>query len=543
MNLRDKLKKKLYDEIWQEYCGFLDLDMNSYMLIQERLMLEQIHLWCASPLGQSILGSKQIKSIEDFRSLVPLTTYIDYADILLQKKDDMLPEKPVIWIETTWEGGKQPIKVAPYTRGMLDIYRNNLISAMFLSTATERGKFDVTPTDRVLYGFAPLPYLTGLIPPSLNDGIGLEFLPPVKEAVKLSFSERNKKGFKLGLGRGIDFFFGMGSIAFYVSQSVTALGDGAHSDQKKSVFSYSPSVILRLLKAKYRCKKEGRPLKPKDLFKLKGFICAGTDNECYKDDLEDLWGVRPMEIFAGTEPACIGTETWNKNGMYFFPDACFYEFIPQLEMNRSLDDPNYTPKTVLMNEVVQGEKYELVISVFKGGAFARYRVGDVYRCLGVSSREDNTKIPRFQYIDRVPTIIDIAGFTRITENSIDRVIELSRLPVEDWFALKEFSDNKRPYLHLYVEIQSKALVTSAISKEILREHLETYFRYFDNDYRDLKRILGIEPLEITIVRCGSFAEYKRHTGKVMSHINPSPYDITEFLGIQEDYSVHQGGIK
>jgi hypothetical protein len=80
-----------------------------------------------------------------------------------------------------------------------------------------------------------------------------------------------------------------------------------------------------------------------------------------------------MEMFAGTEPACIATETWNKNGLYFFPDACFYEFIPQLEMNKNLDDPSYVPKTVLMNEVAAGELYELVISVFKGGAFARYR--------------------------------------------------------------------------------------------------------------------------------------------------------------------------
>lgn len=47
--------------------------------------------------------------------MVPLTTYEDYADVLLLKKEDMLPDKPIIWIQTTWEGGKHPIKVAPYT--------------------------------------------------------------------------------------------------------------------------------------------------------------------------------------------------------------------------------------------------------------------------------------------------------------------------------------------------------------------------------------------------------------------------------------------
>ena len=63
---------------------------------------------------------------------------------------------------------------------------------------------------------------------------------------------------------------------------------------------------------------------PKDFFHLKGFMVAGTDNLCYKDDLEELWGIRPMELFAGTEPSIMGTETWTRKGMYFFPDTAFY---------------------------------------------------------------------------------------------------------------------------------------------------------------------------------------------------------------------------
>jgi hypothetical protein len=55
-------------------------------------------------------------------------------------------------------GGKLPIKVAPYTRGMLDIYRNSLISSLILSTSTGRGKLDVTPTDKVhSMGLRPCP--------------------------------------------------------------------------------------------------------------------------------------------------------------------------------------------------------------------------------------------------------------------------------------------------------------------------------------------------------------------------------------------------
>lgn len=546
MNFEEKLKNKQHEKIWQEYCGFLDLDMDAYMNIQNRLMTEQITLWCECELGKKLLKGKCPKTIEEFRKMVPLTTYGDYADYLLLKKGEMLPDYPIIWIQTTWEGGRHPIKVAPYTKSMLETYRNNVIACLILSTSTKKGKFNVSAADTFLYGLAPLPYATGLFPLALNEEIGIEFLPPVKEAVKLSFRERNKKGFKLGLKKGIDFFFGLGSVAYYVSLSLSAMGKGtaksAEGKTKKNASgNLSPKMLGKLIYAKYRCKKEGRELKPKDLFKLKGFMCAGTDNQCYKDELEDLWGIRPMELFAGTEPSCLGTETWTRNGMYFFPDTCFYEFIPEAEMLRSLEESSYEPNTYLMNEVVPGEKYELVITVLKGGAFVRYRVGDVYQCVGLVNNEDETRIPRFKYIDRIPSIIDIAGFTRISEHCIKNVIDLSALPIENWIAVKEYNKQNKPMMHLYVELKGDVIVNAAMSKEILKEQLSIYFKYVDQDYKDLKHILGMDPLEITILKCGTFAGYEEQKGKKIKHINPSTYEVMELLRFEsQDYKLMGG---
>ena len=49
-----------------------------------------------------------------------------------------------------------------------------------------------------------------------------------------------------------------------------------------------------------------------------------------------------------------------------------------------------------------------------------------------------------------------------------------------------------------------AQITQAISIEILREQLSIYFKYVDQDYQDLKKILGIDPLKITIIKAGTF---------------------------------------
>ena len=534
MRFQEKLRRYSKAELWKEYCGFLDMTMDEYMMIQKRLVMEEIEIWSNCELGIRILNGKKPRTLEEFRAMVPLTTYDDYADILLKKQTDCLPAEAVLWIQTTWEGGMHPTKVAPYTKSMLDTYKRNMLACFMLATGKGRNDFDISVTDHMLYALAPLPYATGLMPLLVQDEIDIEYLPSAKEAATMTFRERNAKGFKLGLKEGIEYFFGLGSVTYFVSKSVAVLQEkSSQGSLKEKLGKISPKILLRYMTAKQKCKKENRDLLPKDLFQLKGFMCAGTDNWCYKDDLEEMWGIRPMEIFAGTEPTIIATETWSRDGMYFFPDACFYEFIPEDEMLRNMEDPSYTPRTLLMNEVTAGEKYEIVVTVLKGGAFVRYRVGDMYRCVGLSSREDQTSIPRFVNADRVPTVIDIAGFTRITENSINHAIELSGLPPMEWFAVKEYTKENRPQLHMYVELGRQALLSAAVSKEVLKEHLSVYFKYMDQDYSDLKKILGVDPLNITIVKCGTFELYEKQYGKKIRRMNPTSRQVSDFLALQD----------
>lgn len=541
MRFQEKLHQYSKEEIWEEYCGFLTLSSEEFMNIQNRLLMEQIELWSNSGIGKSILKGKTPRTIQEFREMVPLTTYEDYAPILLAKQHNALPADPVVWVHTTWEGGVRPIKTAPYTKAMLDTFAHNIMSCLLLSTSRKKGDFDLRVTDRILYALAPMPYITGLIPLLLNGEIDVEFFPPVKEAVNMTFSERNKMGFKMGMKKGLEFFFGMGSVLYYVSQSVTAMQSG-HKSLKDKILGTSPKMMYRYLRAKKKCKRENRELLPKDLFQLKGFVCAGTDNRCYKTDLEKMWGIAPMEMFAGTEPTCIGCETWSREGVYFFPDSCFYEFIPEEELDRSIYEPGYQPRTILWDEVVPGGVYELVLTVLKGGAFARYRVGDVFRCTGISSETEGNEIPRFQYVDRVPQVIDIAGFTRITEKSIQQAIQLSRLPIAAWTAKKEFTDNYRPYMHLYVELNKINLINSAISIRILQEQLGIYFRYLDHDYEDLKKILGIDPLKITLLKCGTFELYEQKFGKKIRPMNPEGCDINDLMNCHLLDSFGKGGI-
>lgn len=523
MRFQEKLKKNTREQIWQEYCGFLDLSMSEYMYIQQRLMDKQVESWAASELGRKLLFGKRPTSVDEFRLTMPLTTYSDYADILLAKDKSKLPGDPIIWLQTTWEGGLRPIKVAPYTREMLDRYRHNVIAITMLASGREKGDFNVKKGDRVLYGGAPLPYVTGLIPSVLDEDINFTWLPDTNANSKLSFGERIKKGFSMAMNGGVDFFFAIGSVANYITES---FGKSSGSTKKLNI---SVAVAFRWLKAKYICRRDNRKLVPGDVFRLKGFVCTGTDAKAYKSRLEKTWGVTPIEIAAGTESTCVATGTWEDNGMVFFPDSCFYEFIPEVEMNLSLQDETYVPRTCLMDEVIAGESYELVISVLHGGAFMRYRIGDVYHCISTGI---NGELPRFTYVDRVPTIIDIAGFTRMSETSITEVIRMSKLGIGSWIAKKEFDENNNPFLHMYIEVLPRAQESDVTRLQVLREHLSSYFRYFDSDYSDLKKLLNMEPLRITVIKYGTIDTYQKNTGRIIPRINPSAIDISEIVKFQ-----------
>ncbi|MBK5262592.1 MAG: GH3 auxin-responsive promoter family protein [Peptostreptococcaceae bacterium] len=529
MNYRQKLNKNQHREIWYEYCNFLDLSIDEYMTIQNRLMEEQMQLWLPSGIGQKFAKGKSINSIDDFRKQIPLTTYIDYADILIGKKNDMLPVEPVIWLQTTWEGGKHPLKVAPYTAGMLDIFKNNLMTISTLASSNQYKKTKLQNGDKVLFGLAPLPYVTGLFPLVFEEEIDFEFLPPIKDALNMSFGERNKIGFSMGMERGIDVFFGMSSVIHYITENFSnMLKNGSSSHLFSKILRMSPVMIARFIKAKYVCKKEGRAIKPSDLFKLKALVCAGTDTASYKESLKEAWGVDPLEAFAGTEVSLLGTETLLRNGMVFFPDNCFYEFIPEEDVYKNMDNPSYVPRTFLMNELMPGHNYELVVTVFKGGAFSRYRVGDMFRCVSTTG-DHSTSLPKLISLDRVSEVIDIAGFTRITENSISDIIRLSGISIKHWVAKKEYDSKRRPFLHLYIEMPPDNLHLIAVNKQLIKEHLEAYFKYFDTDYNDLKKMLGIEPLQIDLLKCGTIDTYFERTGKTVRRMNPSDFEIFDLL--------------
>ncbi|OPJ55297.1 GH3 family domain-containing protein [Alkalithermobacter paradoxus] len=510
------------DEIWEKYCGFLDLNIDEFMKIQERLLMEQIELLSSCELGKMLMGNIKPKSIDEFRELIPLTTYDDYADTLLNKKEELLPQKPMYWIKTTWKGGEHPVKLAPYSESMVKEHAKAFIASLILCTSKKRGDFKLAENDKFLYGMAPLPYLTGLAPYGLKEKITFDYLPTIEEAESMGFKERNEKGFELGLRKGIDIFFGLSSVLVKIGESFS---NEDKNGKSKMVIPSNFGMAYRLVNALIKKKLLKKTILPRDIWSMKGIICAGTDSSVFKEKIEYYWGIKPIEIYGGTEIAIAATETWSKDGLTFFPDVNFLEFIPEKYAIR--DSNQKKLKTLLLNEIKAGERYELVITKFKGGAFIRYRVGDIIECISLDDKKNGINIPQIKFVDRVSNIIDIAGFTRITKDTINNAINNSSLNVNNWVARKEYIQNE-PKLHIYLEMNE------TVPEDYVKEKLNMSLKKLDSDFESIDSLLGKDPLHITILRKGTFSKFEKMKNIALNPINPSADEIQMLISISNE---------
>jgi len=90
----DLLKQEREEDLWRMCCGFINLSLEQFMIIQKRLLVEQIGLLKGCELGRKMMRGAMPETVEEFREQVPLTTYTDYLPELEERKEEILPAKP-----------------------------------------------------------------------------------------------------------------------------------------------------------------------------------------------------------------------------------------------------------------------------------------------------------------------------------------------------------------------------------------------------------------------------------------------------------------
>jgi hypothetical protein len=520
----DKYFRNLTEvELWQRYCGFLDLSLSEFMDIQRELLMDEIERVADSILGKKIMGGKKPKSVEEFQHTVPLTTYEDYEPYLSERREDALAIKPELWCHSSGRSGK--FKWMPNSSEYLDRVTHTAIAMLILATAKYKGKVNLSPTFRFLMILPPAPYTSGAIFDAVAKRLSFRPIPDPREVGSMEFSDRVQTGFKIALREGVDFMGSIGSV-------LVRMGEAFNEQTQNISFSpgmLHPKLFFRLLRAWMHAKIERRRILPKDIWPAKAVLAGGMDASIYRDDIIRYWGNDPYEPYSLTEAANVAIPDWTRNGVIFRPDLVFLEFIPYEEQSENQYNTSALAPTVLFDQVEIGKSYEFVITHFYGMPLLRYRTKDIIKIVSLEDKEAGSRLPHaiFQY--RLDDVINLGSLAQLDEKTLWQALANTHIKYVDWTAYKEYDQNKT-FLRFCIEPKEE------IGADEIAVRLSEELKKVDVDYVDVESYLNISPLRVTLLSPGTFNRYmeeKKEEGADLaqlkpSHVNP-PQDIIESL--------------
>ncbi|MEE9202155.1 MAG: GH3 auxin-responsive promoter family protein, partial [Dehalococcoidia bacterium] len=127
-------------------------------------------------------------------------------------------------------------------------------------------------------------------------------------------------------------------------------------------------------------------------------------------------------------------------------------------------------------------------------------------------------LPQMSFYSRCDGIIDLAGFTRLTEKTLWQAVEAAGIPCRDWTVRKEGQD--QPVLHLYLELRDEEQRSSQELAEAIHEQLKR----LNTPYAEMEAMLGLRPVQVTLLQPGSFKRYlerQRANGADLAHLKPA----------------------
>jgi hypothetical protein len=319
------------------------------------------------------------------------------------------------------------------------------------------------------------------------------------------------------LTQGIDYFFGLSMVLVTVGEKFS---ERVNLKSLLPVLKH-PSATRRLLLGMLRSRLARRRLLPRDIFHVKGIMCGGLDSWVYRERIKELWGRYPLDVFASTEGGIVATQTWDYGAMTFIPNLNFLEFIPEEEVAKAAADHNDDPRTVLLDEVRPGCKYELVLTSLHGGALVRYRTGDLIKITALRNAALGIEIPQMVFDRRIDGMLDFV-VTRLSEKAIWQGVEGVGYPYVDWTAYKEPGN---PVLNLLLEPANGnptdvPELERQLAEHILRASDDVYTQSRAHD--DLADMVHFR-VNLELLPRGAFTGYmaaRQAEGADLAHLKP-----------------------
>jgi len=386
----------------------------------------------------------EIHSIEDYKRLVPFSTFDNYAEYIERMVDKgekglITNYKVVQYAETSGSVGV-PKKI-PVTDKSMKIYANYTISRVTAlaneyykdktghGLAIGRGFNQLEIVDRTLPDGTPLGNISGsaaksyklLFPYYLTSPIPVlypkRYMPMVYLKLRYALVDKDMSFmFSVFMSNLVDM---MAMLEKDWKLIVDDIRYGTFNDafnvpkeSQDELLAYSKPDPKRADELEKEFEKGfDDPIIPRIWPKMCFVSTIGTGGfAAYTERMRRYLGTIPIDfsIYGASEGMFAAATHIEEPQFALLCDSCFYEFVPA-------GAPAEETKTLNIDELEIGKDYEIIITNLCG--FYRYRIKDVVTCLGYEGQS-----PKITFAYRLSQLLDIAG-DKITESMMDDTIK------------------------------------------------------------------------------------------------------------------------
>lgn len=510
--------------------GLVEKRFNEYTL-NSRYINEEVLFKILNKNSTSNYGKKynfnSIKSVDKFKSNVPITDYLDYEryinEMLKGDKNILITDDVEFFGHTSGTTGKQ--KLVPVTK------KSREVGSKYMALLIERFAYN-NLKNKWNYGRGLMladtvmtTYSQGGVPICSATSGGMDSIKVILPKIYTSPYEVMKiKDKNTALYLHLLFALEDKNLSYisgvFISNVLDALRTLEDNSESLVRDIRRGSINRNLNSDEETRKKLNKCLKPNagraDKIELefsKGFegICkrilpkliyiasvTGANFSIYDDMVNYYAGSLPIysPAYASTE-AMIGINPYISKIRYvIIPDTAFYEFIPIKESNKE------NPKTYCIDELKVGEKYEIIITTYAG--FYRYRLGDVVKVVDYYNNS-----PEIEFLYRKNQALNMVS-EKTTEDhlreAISKTIKKLNLSLVDYTTLEDNSITPGRYifyLGFNEEVSSNKIkfIEDTLDKELQKANL-AYGRFRNNN--------RLACLSINIVRRNTFDVIKRY---------------------------------
>ncbi|XP_068161131.1 GH3 domain-containing protein isoform X2 [Antennarius striatus] len=235
-------------------------------------------------------------------------------------------------------------------------------------------------------------------------------------------------------------------------------------------------------------------------------------------------------FYAATE-GLIGVNLWPQepNRRYLLcPRSMFCEFLPE----SLLEEEEEAPRTLLMEDVEEGQNYELIITNASG--LFRYRIGDVVKVVGFHNR---CPVVEFQY--RRGQMLNVRG-EKVSETLF--LVALKKA-VSQWPGAQlvdyccaesgimgDSIGGSDPHYQVFIELKGVRNLT-----EQQRYKLDVCLQQESSVYKSFRIKGSIGPMRVQLVANGTFGELRKD---MMAFSNTSPNTFKTPRVLRRKENVH-----